>query len=287
MPHHALPQSYPDFSIIIVSHNARYLAQQCIQRIITVCRAFRFEIILVENGKTTPCRPSDFPHQPVRLLGTRRNMGFGAANNIGINAARSEYIFFINPDVLLHEHTCERLLTAIRTRPAAAIVAPKLLNIDGTRQWNCRLFPTYMTPLYQRTSLGNTSWGKQKRRAFLQKNLDHAHPRISQWALGSCLLASAAFLKKNHGFDERYFLYYEDIDLCKSAWALGYEVWYIPSATAHHFHARSSQTSNVFLSLLNPYTRIHIASHIRYMQKWTRGVNFSTIFQHINNAKTE
>ena len=97
---------------------------------------------------------------------------------------------------------------------------------------------------------------------------DKRHPKKVDWLAGACFMIKKNVWTDIEGFDERYFMYCEDIDLCRKTWGAGYEVWYYPNVAMIHYHKRLSAQKKWWKSLFDKTTRVHIASHLKYIKKW-------------------
>ncbi len=151
----------------------------------------------------------------------------------------------------------------IRQNTEVAVVGPKLLNSDRSLQYSCARFPKFYTPIIRRTFLAK--FFKNHINWFLMKNTNHDEIKEVDWLMGSSLIIRKSSTLK---FDERYFMYFEDIDLCRSAWHSGYKVIYNPKAVLIHDHQRESAQGAWYLAFFNKITREHIKSWLRYLYKW-------------------
>ena len=270
-PLQALAQSDPVvvLSIIILNYNSRGLLKQCVRSIEMSQVSVPYEIIIVDNAShddSVDMIEHDLPH--VQLIQSPRNLGYGGGNNLGIQHARGEYILILNPDVTVLNHSIEKLLTTFEHDSATGLVAPQLLHPDKTIQYSCYRFPRVLTPLLRRTWLGETTWGKKHLDWFMMRNWDHLTSQEVDWVLGGAMMMKTSLMRELGGFDPRYFLYFEDVDLCKMLAQVGKKVWYAADAQMVHYHKRQSAKKRGVLGIFNPLTRIHIQSGIAYFKKW-------------------
>jgi GT2 family glycosyltransferase len=100
------------------------------------------------------------------------------------------------------------------------------------------------------------------------KDMDATMPMPCDWVVGACMLIRKKVWDIVDGFDARYFLYYEDVDICRKVWRSGYQVWFYPNTHIIHYHKRLSAGKRWWLTLFDKTARIHIASHIKYFKKW-------------------
>jgi len=264
-----------DLSIIIVNYRSLNKLALCLESISKASlEGISYEIILVENnsGDDLSSFISSGVFKEIKLINSPRNLGMGGGNNLGIKKARGRYILILNPDVFVKPKSIEGMLNYLKFNPQVGIIGPKLLNSDNSLQYSCFRFPGFFMPFLRRTFLGR--YFSSQRDLFQMKDWDHNSVREVDWLLGSALL----FKKENYlpngktwepSFDKRYFMYFEDIDLCRQAWSHGLKVVYYPESVFIHDHARQSAKypwwQAVFCDAL---ARRHISSWLKYFWKW-------------------
>lgn len=258
-----------ELSIIILNYRLKELVRQCLLKIDSLGLPFEYEVIVVDNDSGDGCLEmveSDFPE--VLSVQSGENRGFSAGNNLGIRAARGKHVLIMNPDVLPEPGSIEKLHEFMEGHPDCGLCGPKLLNADGSLQLSARRFPDWKTPLYRRTFLGDTSFGKRHVRDFLMQDWDHNDTRPVDWMLGACLLAKKEAVGRVGLLDERFFLYFEDVDWCRRFGQAGYGVYYVHDARMVHYHQQISAKRRGPKALLSPSARAHIASGIKYFKKY-------------------
>lgn len=259
----------PDVSIVILSYCQVGLVKQLLKLLAQFKLPFAVETIVVDNASPTKSAlalADQFPN--VKFIGANRNAGFAAGNNIGIKAATGEYVLILNPDVAPSAQSLVELYQFMQQHQSAGIAGPQLTNADGTYQLSCAKFPDWRLPLFRRTWMGKTKVGKAWLDNVYLRQWDHAEARQVDWLFGAVLMVRRSAMDKVGLLDERFFLYFEDLDWCRRFHAAGYEVWYVPSSRVVHFHQRDSLDGGGLGDLLNPITRAHIASWIKYLLKW-------------------
>jgi len=200
-----------------------------------------------------------------------KNYGFGHSCNRGATEVEADYYFFLNPDTAITNHVfLHQLIDFMKACPAAGIVAPRLLYPDGRIQETCRRFPYWYAPIAQRTSFLPVKKNRQHRHRFLMEDFDHARYRLVDWVQGSAFMIEGKLFHDLGGFDPRFFMYYEDVDLCRRCWEKGRPVYYVPTAEIQHsYRKESADGQGIFNSLLkNRMTRAHIFSWLKYSLKW-------------------
>lgn len=261
-----------DLSIVIVNYKSLYKLANCLDSLSkSDTPEISREIIVVENDSGDDVnlltRVLEF-----RIIKSDKNLGMGGGNNLGIKEAKGRYILVLNPDTLLSSSAILTLFNYLEKNEEVGLVGPKLLYPDGSLQYSCARFPGFFIPVLRRTFLGNKF--KKQRDSFIMVDFDHKSIKEVDWLMGSCLMFRKSW-KKADGtefqplFDERYFMYFEDIDLCREIKKNGKKVIYNPEAIVIHDHARESAKNPWYIALFrDKITRIHIYSWIKYFMKW-------------------
>lgn len=259
----------PKVSFITVAYKTPNMVRMLLRGFEKAALAFPYEYILVNNapGDETSRMVSElFPW--VKLIEAPGNIGYGAGNNLALKRAQGEYVMTVNPDIVVFPGQLERLVAEADRRPDVGVFGPRLLNPDRSVQRSFYRFPTYLVPLYRRTPLGRTPWGKRTVAWYLMLDQTPTDLFETDWVLGGAQLIRRKMLDDVGPFDDRFFMYFEEVDLCRRAWAKGWRVAYVPQAEIIHFHTRESDTGSVFGVLFNRTTRIHIASAVKYFWKY-------------------
>jgi GT2 family glycosyltransferase len=221
-----------DLSIVVVNHNHGPLAESCFESLYALPDRVRFEMILIDNACTDGAArriANRFPE--VRIHRNARPRGFAANANTGMRALGcGRYLLLLNPDVVCIPGMLHQLVLFMDTHPEAGIAAPRLLNPDGSPQPNCRHFPTPGT-LAMRVLRLNAS---PLVRRYLMSDRPHVAASEADWVTGAVLMARRAAVERVGLLDERYFLYWEDMDWCYRMRHDGWKVYYVPEARAVH-----------------------------------------------------
>ncbi|MDZ4803665.1 MAG: glycosyltransferase [Candidatus Eisenbacteria bacterium] len=146
-------------------------------------------------------------HPDVQLIESPTNRGFAAGVNLGLARASGEHLLVLNPDIVVHPGSIDRLVDFMAAHPQAGLVAAKLLNPDGTLQPTCRTRYTVKTILLRRTILGKLFPNDRTLREHLMLDYDHATPRNVDWVAGACLMVRWEALEEVGPMDERYLLW--------------------------------------------------------------------------------
>jgi GT2 family glycosyltransferase len=221
-------------SIVVVSFNTRELLEQCLHSIREQTKT-DYEIIVVDNASTdgTPdLIQQQFPD--VRLIRNLQNVGFARACNQALAGNRAEYVLFLNPDTKVLAGTIQTLIGFMNSHPEAGATGPTLLNSDGSLQLAGNTFPNlknlWIESLFlDRIFPKNPIWGFHK-----LSYIDRSVPLKVDWTMGSCLLVRREALNKIGGFDEYFFLFFEETDLCLRLRQAGYEIYVVPETKVLH-----------------------------------------------------
>jgi N-acetylglucosaminyl-diphospho-decaprenol L-rhamnosyltransferase len=258
-----------DCSIIILNYKTPGLLKQCLRGLLHAQLKFSYEIIVVDNAshdESVEMVQEDFPN--VTLIAASANRGFAAGNNLGIRVAKGEYILIMTPDLAVFPGVLEQLLEYSKAHPDVGVVAPQLRNPDGSIQVSTYRFPNRWIPILRRTPLGKLPWGRRILRHYLMADWDRTSTRPVEWVLGACMLVPRSAIEKVGLLDERFFLYFEDIDWCRRFWEHGLAVVYYHEAALTHYHQRLSAESPGLTGIFSSLTRVHIMSGIRYFMKY-------------------
>jgi len=256
-------------SIIIVNYNAGPLTAACIESILKQEIDFKVEIIVIDNHSADDSVShlrSDWPE--IMVLANKENVGLSAGVNQGLAKAKGKYSLNLNPDVIVLSGALQRMVNYMEQNDKVGMSGGQLISPNGAVQDSCYRFYTPMTILYRRTWLGRTVRGKREVARFLMRDYDRIKIRDVDWLMGACLMVRAEAVAKVGGMDERYFLYFEDVDWCRRFWKMHWRISYLPEARFSHYHQRSSEQAGWFGLIFNWIVREHIKSAVKYFWKF-------------------
>ncbi len=234
-------QNKPVLSIVIVSWNVRDDISNCLKSIFSNKPAFSSEVIVVDNASsdgTVSFIKENFPE--VITISNNRNLGFAAANNEGIKRAGGDFVFLLNPDTIVKPEVLNTLVNYLREHGDVGAVGPLLLNEDGTVQNSVRRFPTFRGALYRHTAFRYFKVFKGAYKSWMMKDFDYSKQANVEQLMGAAILLRREVLEKTGAFDERYFMYYEDVDLCYRIRQAGWQIVFSPQTSIIHLGGRSS-----------------------------------------------
>jgi GT2 family glycosyltransferase len=230
-----------NLTIAIVNHNSRDLMISCLQSIMQAETQAKCEIVVVDNNSkdnSVDAVRTLFPF--VRLLESKQNLGFSHAVNIAFSHTTTKYLLVLNPDIEVSRDSIEKLVEYMESQPKVGLCAPKLVNPDRTLQYSCRRYYTLTVLVLRRTILGSLFPDHDALRNHLMMDWDHSTAREVEWVLGAALMLRREAIPGGRVMDERFFLYFEDVDLCLRLRKSGWKVIYYPEAVMVHHHQRTS-----------------------------------------------
>jgi len=262
-----------NLSIIILTYKSKKLVKFVLKDLLESNLPEQTEVIVVDNDSRDEIEEmikKEFPQ--VRFIQSGANLGFAGGNNVGIRAAQGKYVLIMNPDIFVQDNSIQKLYNYIRNNENENIglLAPRLNNPDGSLQHTAYKFHTLATPIFRRTFLGKIKKGKKHLEKFLMADWDHNSIKEVDWVQGSCFICPKELLEKIDFFDERYFMYMEDMDLCRKIKMQEKKVIYYPESQAVHLHRKESAEGSWHQFFTNKLTRIHIRSWFKYMWKFRR-----------------
>jgi GT2 family glycosyltransferase len=250
-------------AVCIVNYNTCDLLRECLRSVMTQNAD---EIVVVDNASTdlsVQIMKAEFPAIPLLVL--EKNFGYGAAANRGIDSCHSAYIVLLNADTRMKPGALQALRNYLDDHPQAAIIGPRILNPDGTLQTSCFYFPTplhiflYNSGLYQ--SIPRLPLLKQRTLQELRRESARPVP----WILGAALVFRRETLEEVGGFDENFFMYFEEVDLCYRLFSQGKQIHFVPEAEIIHVGGGSTTQRRTwahiqFFTSLAQFYRKHYSS---------------------------
>jgi len=232
-----------DLSVLIVTYNSRRLIDHLLDGLAEQLTGLNAEIVLVDNASHdgTADRVAE-RHPSVRLVRSAQNLGFAAGNNLAAKHANGELLLLLNPDAMPEPGTLARGMALMAAHPQVGLAGARLLGVDGTAQPSARMFPGLMQELFVLSGLAarfpRSRWFGMLDRGWA----DPDAPAEVDWVPGAFALIRRSLFEVIGGFDERFFLYYEEVDLCRRIKAAGWQVQYWPSLRVMHIGGESART---------------------------------------------
>jgi GT2 family glycosyltransferase len=228
-------QDKPELDVLVVTYNSAATIAPCLASVARGGAASRIVVVDNASGDDTVARiRSQFPE--VCLIENRRNEGFGRACNRAWQASSAPFALLLNPDTLLQPGATRALVDFARDHPRSMLVGPRILNEDGSLQHSCFRFPNLtmaVTGFFALLDLDSPLNGRYRIEEYDQ-------PHQVEHLLGACLLIRREPIGRFAPLDERFFMYFEETDLCYRSRLAGWENWYTPSAVVTHLGAHST-----------------------------------------------
>ena len=248
-------------SIVVVHYDTPKALRGCLGSLYAAPVDFAFEVRVIDNASphgSLGDLAQEFPQATFQF--NTRNLGFARASNQGTRASEGRYVLLLNPDALIDGAGIRGMVQFMEARPEAGAAGARLVHPDGRLQLSCRRFPSLLTVLLRTTRLERVVRGPT--RSYLMQDWDHAAAREVDWVMGACAILRREALDAVGLLDEGFFMYYEDIDLCRRLWAAAWKVYYNPEVVVRHEHQRGSATL-----IPNRLTWEHARSLVRLFRK--------------------
>jgi GT2 family glycosyltransferase len=252
-------------AIIIVSYNSRSDLENALRALTDPPPTVSHEIVVVDNASTdsTPAYVREqWPH--VRLIASESNLGFGLANNLAIRNTASELLLIVNPDTIATAAAVDRLVSIIDERPDVAIVGPRIVDGHGRAELSFGAMISPWAELRQKILVRGNDRGVAPVVALVERMTRRA--RDVDWVSGACLLIRRRDLEAAGGFDPRFFMYAEDVDLCAGVRARNRLVFFAAEPQVVHLRGRSAASAHQ--TTQDAYRRSQIAFYAKHHPGW-------------------
>jgi hypothetical protein len=256
---------FPRLSIVIVSYNSRVDLDGCLQSLISSPPAIDHEIVIVDNASSDGTPPHVRERWPgIRLLEAGTNMGFASANNLGIRQTFGDLVLLLNPDTIVPAGAVDTLVQVLDRLPGVAVVGPRIVDAQGHAELSFGAMISPLAELRQKMLVR----GNDRRVPLIRTIVDRMTRRMREvdWVSGACLLIRRHDLEAVGLFDERFFMYTEDVDLCARVRANRRKVLFTPEAEIVHLRGRSVATARS--ATQTAYRRSHLAFYEKHHPRW-------------------
>jgi len=256
----------PKISVLIVSYNVKNYLLQAIDSVKKSKYGGLIEFIIVDNNSFDGTSLSlKNLHPEIPYIQNQQNIGFGKGINQAAKKSRGEFLFILNPDTIIQEDTIDKLVHYLVENPQVGMVGPKVLNADGSLQLACkRSIPSISVSLPKMLGLSklfpNNKWAGRYNLTYLDENQTHSVDAIS----GSAMMIRKSIFDQLNGFDESFFMYGEDLDLCKRIIQSGYEIHFTPITQIIHYGGESVRSArfdsiNAFFNSMTLFYKKHFS----------------------------
>jgi len=252
-------------TIIIVSYNSKGDLERAIGSLTQPAPRVEHEIVVVDNASTDGSPAYVRERWPgVQLIASDVNLGFAKANNLGLRHTNSELVLFLNPDTIVAPGAVDRLVSALDARRDVAIVGPRIVDGRGRAELSFGAMMTPWTEIRQKILVRGNDRGLIPFTSMVDRMTRHTHQ--VDWVSGACLLIRRADLDEVGGFDERFFMYTEDVDLCASVRRRGRSVLFTAETEVVHLRGRSA--ASAAQTTADAYRRSQIAFYRKHHPGW-------------------
>ncbi|MFZ1322260.1 MAG: glycosyltransferase family 2 protein [Ignavibacteria bacterium] len=251
-----------DVSVIIVNYNTTEHIKKCLDSISNYTKSINYEIIVVDNNspdRSIEYFPNEFP--AVKFIFRKVNDGFGAGCNFGVKNAKGKYLLFLNPDIVLKDNAIYEFFQFMEKNKNVGLCSALLTDSNGNFQYTYNYFPS----VFWEFSEAITRKIPERIKELLDKLALESNRESLEvdWVIGACMFIRSELYKKLEGFDESFFLYYEDVDLEFRLSKLDFKIVVLPNIKIQHIERSSINPKNRYDVC---YYNIHL-SKMRYMNK--------------------
>ncbi|MBT8338407.1 MAG: glycosyltransferase [Desulfatitalea sp.] len=258
--------------VIIVNYNSTDYAIRSIDSIKRDAKDVFLNLVVFDNGSVdSPERILDF-HPETNLILNEVNVGYSKAINYSLKTCDSPYVLIMNPDTFVEHGFINHAIEHLENNHRVGIIGPKILEIDGRVQGSARRYPSFWTTIFGRKSPLTTFFPNNPitKKEFFCFNVNGSDTYEVDWVSGACMVMRREAIERINGFDEDYFLYWEDADLCKRLNSVGWKTVYDTKAVITHLVGKSSNTKPI-----QSICHFHHSSY-KYFMKHTK--NFVKLF---------
>jgi len=251
------------FSVVVVNYRSWPLTLRCLRSLRET--GYRdFEVVVVDNDEEPVPEPPELP-EGTRLVRTGENLGFGGASNLGIATSTGERVVLLNPDATVGSGFFEGLEAFLEGEPRAGVVGTKVLDADGRLQLSARREVSFVSGLFGRTSILTRLFPKSSLvRGQFPAVVAAGAPVTVDWVSGACMVLRRRMLDEIGPFDTRFFMYFEDADLCKRAREAGWRVFYLPAVEVRHAAGGSTKSRPAAVWRLHKSAFLYHRKHGRH-----------------------
>lgn len=233
--------------IIIVNYKSTEYLIKCIESIYRHLDGVRINIYIQDNETNNSIGAVENRFREVKIQRNTKNLGFGAAINQALRKCHAPYIVLLNPDTILPDGSLKKAIEFLSANRKIGVIGPRIYEQDGSIQGSARRYPTPWTSIFGRKSPLTRLFPKNPitKKEFLCFDCVNSEEIEVDWVSGACMIIRREAIHRIGGFDERFFLYWEDTDLCKRIKEAGWRVVYFPKAQIYHSVGKSSETKAI------------------------------------------
>lgn len=237
----------PDLSIIIVNWKVRYLLEKCLDSIYAYAGKYNIEVVVIDNDSRDGTAEMVMVQYPeVIMIALPSNNGFAKANNLGIKRSSSDLVMLLNPDTEITAGFFDKIFDYFHKNPEVGVVGPQILNPDRTNQPSVRSFPTLLSQILILLKLRNIIKDKTPGlKNYLQFDFDYQQEQTVEQIMGAAMIIRRKILDEIGLLDEKFFIWFEEVDFCKRAHDAGIIIKYLPTAKIIHHSGASFDRAKI------------------------------------------
>lgn len=261
-----------ELSFIIINYNLAKEIEDCLNSLMLIVDAikdFRYEIIIVDNNspdKKLPDTEKIFKQENIKFYYLDENVGFGKGCNYGFSKASGEYLCFLNPDTIIKEDIFLPIIALFENDRSIGIIGPKQQVRKPFFDFSAGFYPNLFFELFNLFGVGVFFEGLV---VYLLTRLKTNKILEVDWILGASIFIKAELFNEIHGFDKDYFMFYEEVDLCKRVTNKGYKIIYYPKYSIHHIGSVSGKKDYTLYTIRTYSSKyIYISKHYRLLNKY-------------------
>lgn len=257
-----------DVSVIIVNYNTHDFLEDCLRSITEFTKDIEYEIIVVDNNSTIKgIDKIGDKFGSVKFLFNKENNGFGAGCNIGIKNASGKYCAFVNPDIVFTENCLSKFYEYMEINTDTGACGGRLVNNENKTIYTFNYFPGYLWEILQATGKGSDNAIAKLNKKLLSSEKEYYEV---DWLIGAFMFIRKEIIDKLKGFDEMFFLYYEDVDIQFRIKELGFKIVCLKNIQIKH-HERSSiktsQDENVYHIHMHKSKILYMKKHFNFFKR--------------------
>ena len=237
--------------LVIVNYNSSELLHDCLASVKCSCNGSKPNIVVSDNSSEEPIDYIQRTYTDITIVRNKENLGYSRAINTIIDSTSSPYIVLLNPDtIVISDYFFETIAAFMNAHPDVGILGPGIVDPDGSMQGSARSFPRFHSLFFGRRSLLTKILPKSRLACanILSNNAADSNPIDVDWVSGACMVIRREALEQVGMMDDRFFMYWEDVDWCKRMWDSGWKVTYLPTIKIMH-HVGGSSDSSVIRSV--------------------------------------
>ena len=230
-----------DISVIIVTWNSSAEIIDCVRSVTAAAKGLNLELIIIDNSSKDDsfALANKIDFLKLTTVQNSENLGYTKAVNQGINLAKGKYVLLLNPDTVLKESSIHEMLNFMENNPPYGACAPKMMNPDGTLQYSVRNFPTYWRMFCEFSLLAYIFPKSKLFGSWKAKYMDYDAEQDIEQPMAAAFMIRSELLKKVDNMDERFRMFFNDVDLCKKVYDAGFKIRLLPTSVVIHEHGSS------------------------------------------------